>query len=198
MNVLLQNVRLAFPNLFTPTTVNGEGKPAFSASFIFTEGSKASLDDGATWGDPVKVLNAAIDQVSTKKWGAKAAATLKQLRAADKVCLHDGDLKAQYEGFEGNMYVSGRSQLGQRPRVIDRDKSDLSEVDGRPYAGCYTNTRLELWAQDNNYGKRVNATIRVVQFARDGDAFGGGAPVSDDEVNAMPDMAVPESASDLI
>lgn len=198
MKVLLQNVRLAFPNLFTPITVNGEGEPAYSASFILTPGSQASIDGGATWGDAVELLNRAIDKVGTDKWAAKTPAILKQMRAQDKACLHDGDLKAQYEGFEGTYYVSARSKQSQRPRVIDRDKSELSIADGRPYAGCYVNTRIELWAQDNNYGKRVNAQVRVVQFNRDGDAFGGGAPVSDEEVDAMPDLDVPGTAADLV
>ena len=31
---------------------------------------------------------------------------LKALEAADKTCLHSGDGKADYEGFEGNYYIS--------------------------------------------------------------------------------------------
>ncbi|MBD0092018.1 ssDNA-binding protein, partial [Acinetobacter baumannii] len=34
MKIRLNNVRLAFPALFEAKTVNGEGDPAFSASFI--------------------------------------------------------------------------------------------------------------------------------------------------------------------
>ena len=34
MKLMLKNVRLAFPSLFEAKTVNGEGKPAFSASFL--------------------------------------------------------------------------------------------------------------------------------------------------------------------
>ena len=34
MKLKLNNVRLAFPVLFEAKTVNGEGKPAFSASFL--------------------------------------------------------------------------------------------------------------------------------------------------------------------
>ena len=80
MKLKLNNVRLAFPVLFEAKTVNGEGKPAFSASFLI---------DPA---DPqVKALNQAIEQVANEKWGAKAAAILKQMRATDKVALHDGD-----------------------------------------------------------------------------------------------------------
>lgn len=40
---------------------------------------------------------------------------------------------------------------------------------------------LEFWAQDNKFGKRVNATLMGVQFFRDGDAFSGGGAASDDD-----------------
>lgn len=182
MKIKLTNVRLAFPTLFEAKTVNGEGKPAFSASFL--------LDPA----DPqVKALNAAIEQVAKDKWGAKADAILKQMRAQDKVALHDGDLKANYDGFPGNLYVSARSAT--RPLVIDSDKSPLVEADGKPYAGCYVNASVELWPQDNNYGKRVNASLRGVQFFRDGDAFAGGGAASEDEFD---DISAPEMAGDLV
>lgn len=182
MKVKLTNVRLAFPVLFEARTVNGEGKPAFSASFL--------LDPA----DPqVKALNQAIEQVAKDKWGAKAEAILKQMRAQDKVALHDGDLKANYDGFPGNLYVSARSAT--RPLVIDKDKSPLTEQDGKPYAGCFVNASIELWPQDNNYGKRVNASLRGVQFFRDGDAFTGGGAASEDEFD---DISSGAPADDLV
>ena len=168
MKLMLTNVRLAFPQLFEAATVNGEGKPAFSASFLIEPK------------DPqVKAINAAIDATAREKWGAKADATLKAARGADKVCLHDGDNKAEYAGYEGMLYVSSRSS--QRPLVLGADKSPLTAADGKPYAGCYVNASVEIWAQDNNYGKRVNAQLRGVQFLRDGDAFAGGGAASEDE-----------------
>lgn len=168
MKIKLTNVRLAFPQLWEAKTVNGEGKPAFSASFLLAPDHP-----------DVARLNAAIDTVAREKWGAKADAVLKAMRGADKVCLHDGDMKENYDGFGGNLYVSSRSAT--RPLVIDADRSPLTEKEGKPYAGCYVNASIELWPQDNNYGKRVNASLRGVQFLRDGDAFAGGAPASEDE-----------------
>ena len=183
MKIQLKNVRAAFLNaLFEAKTVNGEGKPAFSATFL--------LDPA----DPqVKTVNAAIEAVAKEKWGTKAEAVLKQMRAQDKLCLHDGDLKANYDGFPGNLYISSRSST--RPLVIDADKSPLTEADGRPYSGCYVNASLELWAQDNNYGKRINAQLRGVQFYKDGDAFAGGGAASEDEFDDVTEGA---TADDLV
>lgn len=182
MKIKLTNVRLAFPQLFEAKTVNGEGKPAFSAALLI---------DPA---DPqVKAINAAIEQVAKDKWGAKADAMLKQMRGTDKVALHDGDLKASYDGFPGNLYISARSAT--RPLVINADKTPLIEADGKPYAGCYVNASVELWAQDNNYGKRINASLGGVQFAKDGDAFAGGGAASEDEFD---DLSVGAAAGDLV
>jgi hypothetical protein len=168
MKIKLNAVRLSFPQLFEAKTVNGEGKPAFSAAFLISPK------------DPqIAMINTAITTVAAEKWGAKADAILKTIRAADKTCLHSGDLKSNYDGFEGMMYISARNPL--KPSVVDTNRSPLVAEDGRPYAGCYVNAVLELWTQDNNYGKRVNATLMGVQFYKDGESFvGGGVADADD------------------
>lgn len=182
MKIKLDNVRLAFPALFEAETVNGEGDPAFSAALLMEPGHPAEAQ-----------LRAGFEQIGKEKWGAKWPDIKKVMEKADKWCLHDGDLKSQYAGFEGNLYVSARSKT--RPLVIDRDRSPLTAADGKPYAGCYVNASIELWAQDNNYGKRINATLRGVQFYKDGDAFAGGAPADADEFD---DIAEGTTADDLV
>jgi hypothetical protein len=173
MKVKLSNVRLAFPALFEAKTVNGEGAPAYGASFLIEPTDKAN----------VSAINKAIDAVAAEKWGAKATAHIALMRKTDKVALHDGDLKAQYAGFAGMLFVSSRSAA--RPLVLDKDKSPLTAQDGKPYGGCYVNATVELWAQDNKYGKRVNAQLLGVQFFADGDSFGGGAVGSTDDFDDL-------------
>jgi hypothetical protein len=104
-------------------------------------------------------------------------------RKTDKVCLHDGNLKAQYAGFEDIMYVSASNKM--RPVAVNRDTSPVSAEDGVIYSGCYVNATVELWAQDNKYGKRVNATLLGVQFSKAGDAFGGGSVGSADDFESI-------------
>lgn len=174
--IKLRNVRLAFPALFEAKTVNGEGAPAFSGAFILPKNHPQ-----------VKEINATIETVAKAKWGPKAEAILKQARAADKVALHDGDAKSEYDGFAGNLYISARNKS--RPLVVDKDKTPLGQADGKPYAGCYVIASLEFWAQDNNYGKRINASLRGVQFFADGDAFAGGGAASEDEFDDLGDGA---------
>lgn len=167
MQLKIPRARGAFLQLFKAKQVNGEGEPAFSGSFII----------GKT--DPiVKVINATIDAAAKEKWADKAPALLKQLRSADKVFLHDGDLKENYEGFPGNFFISARNKS--RPVVKDRNANPLTEADGKPYSGCFIGVIVDVWCQDNKFGKRVNATLQGVQFIEDGDAFSGAPPLADD------------------
>jgi len=117
----------------------------------------------------------------------KAPDILKALRASGKVALRNGDEKSHYSGFAGNLYISARNAV--RPTVIDANKSPLTVADGRPYAGCYVNAVIDLWAQDNAYGKRINASLSGVQFVRDGEAFSGGGAASVDEFESVDQLA---------
>lgn len=168
MKLTLANVRLAFPQLWEPSSF-GEGKPAYGAAFIFPPNHPAK-----------KALDEACKEVAKEKWGAKWEPIYKAIEKADKLCIHDGDTKAQYDGYEGNFFVNARNAA--RPSVKDVDgKTPLVQDDGKPYAGCYVYAYIELYAQDNQYGKRINATLRGVQFFKDGDAFAGSTPAGDDE-----------------
>ena len=174
----LTNARLAFPQIFEPKAFQGEGAEVYSASLLIDpktpEGKKQ-----------VALIDSILLTVAKDKWGAKAEAVLKSLKAADKTFLHDGDLKSDYDGFPGNLFVSCRSKT--RPLVLDRDKAPLTQKDGRPYGGCYVNASIEVWPQDGVYGRRINASLRGIQFVKDGDAFSGGAPASDDEFDSVDD-----------
>lgn len=187
MKMMLNDVRGAFLTLFEAKTVNGEGEPAYSGSFLIDPATAAGKK-------LIAEIEANCEKVAKEKWGAKAEAALTAMRKNDKLAIHDGDGKAEYDGFPGMMYVSTRSKV--RPLVIDRDRTPLTATDGRVYSGCYVNAQIELWAQDNSYGKRINAQLKGVQFVRDGDAFGGGGtPANADDFG---DLSVDGDENDLI
>ena len=172
MKLKLKDVRLAFPQIFVAGTFDGSD-PAFSAAFIFPPNHPAK-----------KQLDDACLAVAKEKWGTKADAIYKAIVAADKLAIHNGDTKAQYEGYEGNYFVNARNKV--RPTIRDLDGvTPLDEADGKPYGGCFVVAHIELYAQDNKYGKRINATLRGVQFYKDGDAFAGGTPAGDDEFESL-------------
>jgi len=182
MRILLRDWRLAFPNLWKASAPKGGGEEAFSASFLAPPAHKQIAE--------IKKVMLAL---AKEKWGAKGDATYKALEASGKLALHDGDTKGEYEGFPGNLFVSTRSKT--RPTVFDGQRQELTQADGKPYSGCYVNASIELWAQDNSFGKRINAQLRGVQFLRDGDAFaGGGTPADADDFD---DIGAPDEADPL-
>lgn len=155
--VLLKNVRLSFEHIFRPqrNKKNPDEPPKFNCAFLIDKKSgKANIE----------AMDDAIAAAMDKKWGQNHP-KLKD----DKFCMRDGD-DEEYDGYGGCMYVAASNK--KRPTVIDRDKSPLTEEDGRPYSGCYVNAVVRVWAQDNEHGKRVNASLEAVQFLKDGDAFG--------------------------
>jgi len=176
--LMLKNVRLAFPNLFEPTTVAGEGKPRYSAMLILPPDHPQIAD-----------IKAKMQAVAKEKWAAKAAEVYKALDKGDKLALHDGDTKAQYDGVGGNLFISAAAQESARPTVIGSDKTPLTQRDGKPYAGCYVNASIDLWAQDNGFGRRINAQLRGVQFYRDGEGFAAGRPADSDEFEEVSEGA---------
>lgn len=177
MNITLPNVRLSYPNLFrakafsAPRPGEQPPKPKFSAAALIDKKTQASL---------IKLIQDGQKSVAEEKWGVG------KVPKAVKYCLRDGSEKDDIDGYgAGIMFLNASSD---KPvPVVNRDLSALSEASGKPYAGCYVVMLIRLWAQDNQSGKRVNAALRVVQFAKDGEPFGEGAVNIEKELKPIED-----------
>lgn len=177
MQILVLEARLAFPNLYKARPGQNPGdKAKFSALLIVDPTTKIKVEGKAL---TIAQMDPLFDKVGNDKWGDKAAAIMKAIRATNKLCLKDGAEKATYEGFADHLFISANSE--NRPTVFDRNRIPIDEASGKVYAGCYVNASIELWAQDNKFGKRINSQLRGVQFVRDGDAFAAGSSASEDE-----------------
>lgn len=183
MEVILKNVRLSFPALFEPKTIADSDSAKYSAAFLFDKKSPN-----------YKALQDAEAKVVKEKWGGKAEAIYKGIVTAGKQLVRDGDTKAEYAGYEGNYFVN--SSNAARPTVVDGQRAPLTSADGKPYGGCYVNAIIDVWAQDNQYGKRVNASLMGVQFVKDGDAFGAGGVASADQFDIVEEDA--DAEDDLV
>ena len=163
MSVIIEiQGRLSFEHIFKASAGNNGGDPKFSANLLIAKG-----------GAEEQQVQSAIERAAKDRWGAKAPQILAQLRGQDRVCIHNGDLKS-YDGYAGMDYVAASNP--NRPVVVNRRGQPVAEGEsGAPYSGCYVRMNLEIWAMDNQFGKRVCATLRGVQFVKDGDAFSGGA-----------------------
>jgi hypothetical protein len=173
MELKLKNVRLSFPDLFKPRPFKPGDTPKYKATFLIPK------DD-----PQIKVIEAAIVATAKEKWPKDFQKVLNSIRGnANKFCYQDGDNKS-YDGYEGMMALSAGNKV--RPSVFDRDRSPLTEDDGKPYAGCYVNAIVELFAYDNS-GNGISASLSGVQFYKDGEAFSGGRPAAAD---AFDDLSV--------
>lgn len=167
--ISLKDVRLSFPGLWKAEAFKPGDEAKFKATFLVEKGSPLDQE-----------INAKILAVLKEKFTApgKAEQVLKSIRNnPNKFCYQDGDTKA-YDGYEGMMALSAKAKS--RPLVIDRQRNALSEEDGKPYAGCYVNGSVDLFVYDSQ-GTGISASLRGVQFWRDGDSFGGGRPAEADE-----------------
>lgn len=153
--IMLKNVRVSYPHLFTKPIINGdEGK--HGATLLLDK-----LDHSAAI---EKIEDGIAELIKTRLKGRKLP--------SDKVCLRDGDDSAREE-YANHMYVSANSNKA--PLVIDNTGQNTvkDEAECAIYAGCRVNAKIRLWAQDNNYGKRVNAELLAIQFAADDEPLSG-------------------------
>lgn len=187
MKVHILNARLSFPDLWEPTAIN-DGKPKYGADLLLEKGASVVVikEDGTK----VKTTMEKVQEtVAKEKWQDRAPAILKALEPSKK-CLRDGDIRLKpngdaYEGYEGVMYVTAKNAA--RPTIIDRDKSPLTEADGRPYSGCYVNAIIDVYAMPSGEKRGIFATLTGVQFVKDGDAFSGGRAADVDEFDTLGD-----------
>lgn len=180
--VKLKNVRLSFAALFEPNVQkndDGTERKTWKSNFLI---SKDGDDDDAK--DNLRKIKRASMAVKEKKYGSDEKKWPKF--KADRICLRDGD-EEDWDGYEGNWYLSANSPIDRPPRVItNRKGSDNRWIKAEPgerncpYSGCYVNAIVRIWVQDNEHGKRINASLEAVQFLRDGDPFGA-APIDVDD-----------------
>lgn len=173
--------RISYPHLFTAHAFNNQGEPRFSAAFVFPKDSPTA-----------KKVQAAMAETAKEKWGGRAQQMLTDLTNKSRVCLSDGASK----DFPDCYYINASNK--NRPTVVDRDLTPLAAEDGKIYGGCWVNASIEIWAQDNQFGKRINATLRGVQFVKDDEAFGGAGPrvAQADEFEAIADIGEDNGAED--
>lgn len=221
MRFQLRDARLAFPNLFEPY------KGSYGARLILPPDhsqvirNKPYLKDGkivapsdreaiVKYGialppdknakiKTVPLLKKIALAIAREKWQAKGDAIFKALEAQDKVFLHDGNTKSEYDGFEGNMFVAANSKT--RPSTFDQMRNVVGEGDGVIYSGCFVVASLDFWPQDHKeHGKRINSGLSGIQKLRDGDAFSGGGKAAEaddfDEIGVESGEESGEESSD--
>jgi hypothetical protein len=170
--IKLENVRLSYPCLFTPKAMEEGKEPTFSATFLLDCEKHAKL---------IAKIESMIERVALDEFK-------KKIKLSDRnKCLHDGNEYPDKEGYgDGVMFL--RSSNRTRPPVVNRDMSPITEQDGIIYAGCYVNASVRLFAWEHKTGgKGVSASLRAIQFVKDGESFGAGKVDVESEFDSLED-----------
>jgi hypothetical protein len=178
--IYLSNVRVSFPQLAEPkktTNEKGEVRTAWSADLIMPADS------------PVfKQFMQQYMTLATEKWKERAQTIMQMIQNDRKSrCYGMGTEKINkttllpYDGYDGNAYISAISN--RQPQMIQPNGSPVDASNSMAYqaiarsiyGGCYVNAAVRPWLQENTHGRGVRCDLVAIQFAKDGDAFGGGS-----------------------
>lgn len=179
--IMLKNITMAFPALAEPQAF-GEGEPAYGAKF------PVKIN-----GEHQKLLEEAMLAEAKEQWKDKAESVLAMLVEDGKVAFVKKVYRSKktgepYQGFEGTHYLSARNAKTQ-PTVFNQYGEELTskgDIERQAFSGARVNASVEVWAQDNKWGRRINCSLRGIMLTGEGENFGGGsAPASADEFAAM-------------
>lgn len=168
--IRLEGVRLSYPQLFVAKAIEEGKEPKFGATFLLDVRKHAAL---------IKRIEDTTDRVMLDFFKKKVPLKFNPLR--------DGNDKPETDGYGDDvMYVP--AMCNSRPVVVDRDLTPLAMSDAKPYAGCYVNATIRLYAWEHKTGGRgVSASLRAVQFVKDGESFGAGPVNAEDEFDSLMD-----------
>ena len=157
-HILINNVRCSFPQLYK-VDVKESGQK-------FNPGITVLLDQ--------KEHAASIAELTAEVKAVIAGNTTlaKKPPVGEKVCLRSSKSDGWRDEYpEGHLLLKAGNT--KPPVVLHKDMTRMTEADDKIYSGCRVNIKVELWGQNNQYGKRVNAKLLAVQFAGDDESFDG-------------------------
>ncbi len=164
----MKNVRLSYPKLFVPESMEAGKEPKYSANFLLDKKEHAGL---------IAHIEKQVERVALDKFKKKVTLKRRPLR--------DGNERAETEGYGDEVMFVTANEV-RRPVVCDGDLRPLTKEDPKPYAGCYVNANIRLFAYDHpTGGKGVSAALVAVQFAKDGESFGAGPVVVEEQFDKV-------------
>lgn len=168
-------VRLSFPNLAKPKAFQEGQDPRFEATFLMDPSN-------AEHAVLIKKIREQVKALALEAYGGEIPSDL-------KVCItnnsnKDGTQKKKYDGYNGMVFLTSNNKT--RPTIVGRARNAVVDGDKEfPYGGSYVIGSITLWAQNNKFGKRINANLRAIQFVKDGEAFGRGPVAAEDEFDEL-------------
>lgn len=165
--VRVDNVICSYPHLDKPWKKNEKDREKFSVT---------GLGPKETHGEVKALLVEQINRLLAEAKMGKIGAEHKFVRNGD---TEDGPLKPETEG----MWIIKASENPDRaPKVRNQLTKVMTpaEILKTIYPGCIINILIRPWAQNNDFGKKINANLIAVQFVKDGTRIGEAAIDDDD------------------
>lgn len=152
-------VRGSYPNLVQAKSFEEGGKEKFSMTFLAPK-------KGKELSDAFPGLQKMINQVKTAAFGPDKAKWPK-----GQPIFHDGDEKADVEGYKGMVYISAKNE--RKPSLWDRKMNVLTD-ESQIYGGCFVKAVIRVYAYPKGprWGAGIGLSLEAVQKHSDGDSFG--------------------------
>jgi hypothetical protein len=167
--------RVSFPAMFKAESYEG-GEPKFGLVALFPKNTDLT---------PLKDL---CERAASAKWGPPGPK-----RPALRSAFRDGSEKPNMDGYAGMIF--SRITTKMRPGLVDRDRTPITEQDGKFYAGCWARATVCAYAYETKGNKGVALGLLNVQKLRDDKEFTGRIP-AEDEFDAVDDSAFDAPPSD--
>ena len=139
--IVLQNVVISFPNLFTPRAPKGSDTVRYSASLI--------LPQNVDW----SAIKTAVATATAEKWPQGAPATLKS------------QISQVMEGpYKGHYAISANASVDHKPTTVDQNLAPIMDTSAI-FAGCIVNAQVSFFGYDKG-SNGVGVGLNMVQLVK--------------------------------
>lgn len=169
--ITVQDVRISYPHLDKPWSKKETETKRWSCTAILPLAThKAAID---------AVYDHATDLVKAAFKGKDIADNLKFIR--------DGGPTKKPEYADSWIVVAGESE--KKPVILNPDKTKMKQEDIKPTfrAGHFIDLLIDPWIQDNEHGKRANASLRSVRYRREGPEISDSGISEDEAISSFED-----------
>lgn len=162
--VITNKVRLSYPNLFEPQSINGSD-PKYSASLIIDKNDKETLELIE------KAVETAAQEGKGKYKGGKVPKNL-------KTPLRDGDTDRDDDpAYAGKYFINANAN--RKPGLVDQRKNKIEDPEDL-YPGCYVRASLNFFAFNSNGNQGVGVGLNNIQKWAEGEPLAGGSSAEED------------------
>lgn len=175
--VLLTNVRLSYPNLYTKEVYEGEETKNWSATLLIPKDREEFVAE--LWSIAMANAEEALGKGKVPR----------KIKTSDRCCIRDGDMEED-ENYSG--MLSLKAMNSKRILTVDRAKNQVTAEDGDDdrngifYPGCFVDAQINFWTTAGY--PEIRANLLLVRFRKAGDRIGGSGPSAVDLLDGLDDL----------